>query len=128
MTMRSEHGVIGNLCAKMSNNAWLQNYVKKCKGGKSNVPPRADWNATGWTFLGVLITLLFMSSLNKFVVVKESDGEYFIMLGSFGALLTLLFGAPASPLCQPRNIIVGTTYSALVAVCVRYLSAEEHLD
>jgi CBS-domain-containing membrane protein len=134
MTKKGDNrGAIGDLIHKLMNNEWLQKYLKKCTGANSKVPPRADWTATAWTFFGVLITLLLMSSLNKFAVTKigaegEKPGEYFIMLGSFGALLTLLFGAPASPLCQPRNVIFGTTYSAFVAVCVRYLSAEEHLD
>jgi hypothetical protein len=111
---------------KVKNNPKLQRYIKKCKGAGGKVPPRADWKFTAWTFGGVFLTLMIMSVLNKFVVTELSEGEFFIMLGSYGALLTLLFGAPASPLCQPRNVFFGTTYSAAVAVVVRYFSTDEY--
>lgn len=57
-----------------------------------------------YTFFGVLITLLCLSSLSK-QTVDETDGRYFLVLGSFGALMALLFGAPNSLLAQPRNAI-----------------------
>merc|ERR1719333_1369454 len=49
----------------------LETYIKKCRGGGGKVPPRADWNATAWTFTGVFLTLIIMSSLNKFVVTQQ---------------------------------------------------------
>jgi len=101
-------------------------YLGKCKGAGATVPPRSNWEATAWTFSGVFLTLLALSGLNVFVT-DVSDGEHFIILGSFGALLTLLFGAPGSPLCQPRNTIFGCIWSAGVAVAIRYLSGDDHL-
>ena len=41
------------------------------------------------------------------------------MIGSFGASAVLIFGAPRSPLAQPRNLIVGHVLSALCGCVVR---------
>ena len=41
-----------------------------------------------------------------------------MLVASFGASAVLLFAAPASPLAQPRNLVVGNTLSALAGVCV----------
>ena len=46
------------------------------------------------------------SGLNQ-LTIQLSDGEYFLLLGSYGALMALQFGAPNSPLAQPRNAIGG---------------------
>lgn len=41
------------------------------------------------------------------------------MIGSFGASAVLIFGAPRSPLAQPRNLIGGHLISAICGCCVR---------
>lgn len=42
------------------------------------------------------------------------------IIGSFGASAVLLYGAPRSPLSQPRNLIGGHVLSALVGVSIHY--------
>ena len=54
------------------------------------------WKTCAYTFFGTALTLLCLSALSL-LTVDESDGRYFLMLGSFGALMALLFGAPNSP-------------------------------
>ena len=66
----------------------------------------AAWVAAAWTWFGVASTLLCLSALSD-LVKGLSDGQYQLMLGSFGALVTLLYGAPSSPLAQPRNALLG---------------------
>ena len=44
-----------------------------------------------------------------------------LLIGSFGASAVLLFGAPDSPLAQPRNVIGGHVVSAAVAVVITAL-------
>lgn len=41
------------------------------------------------------------------------------MIGSFGASAVLIFGAPRSPLAQPRNLIIGHVLSAICGCTVR---------
>lgn len=44
---------------------------------------------------------------------------YGLVVAPFGASAVLLFGHPASPLAQPRNLVLGNTLAAVIAVlCV----------
>jgi CBS-domain-containing membrane protein len=47
--------------------------------------------------------------------------DYVLVIGSFGASAVLIYGAPRSPLSQPRNVIGGHLVSALVGVSVHLL-------
>ena len=114
--------------------AWAATYLKKWRGVQ-RAPKvvslrcskgRAAWEVAAWTWAGVALTLLCLSALNE-VTVRLTDGEYFIMLGSFGALVTLLFGAPSSPLAQPRNAIGGGILSAGISVLFYYVSGPAFL-
>ena len=112
---------------------YLCDTVRKFKGVKGAKAPKlqgpralAAWKTCAYTFFGVLITLLCLSSLSK-RTVDETDGRYFLMLGSFGALMALLFGAPNSPLAQPRNAILGCTLSGSISILFYYLSGPEFL-
>lgn len=47
-----------------------------------------------------------------------------LVVAPFGASTVLLFGHPASPLAQPRNIVLGNTVGAVVsAACVAWLGS-----
>ena len=112
---------------------YLRDTVRKFKGVNGAKAPKlqgpralAAWKACAYTFFGVLITLLCLSSLSK-RTVDETDGRYFLMLGSFGALMALLFGAPNSPLAQPRNAILGCTLTGSISILFYYLSGPEFL-
>ncbi|WP_225867142.1 HPP family protein [Cyanobium sp. PCC 7001] len=51
--------------------------------------------------------------------------HYPLVVAPFGASAVLLFGAPASPLAQPRNIVLGNTLGALVStLCVLALGQQ----
>lgn len=52
---------------------------------------------------------------------------YPLLIGSFGASAVLLFGAPDSPLTQPRNLVGGHLISATVAVVVVALFGSSQL-
>lgn len=62
-----------------------------------------------WSFVSGTLGILAIA------VVTELFGHP-LLIGSFGASAVLLFGAPDSPLTQPRNLIGGHLVSALVAV------------
>jgi len=47
--------------------------------------------------------------------------HYVFVIGSFGASAVLIYGAPRSPLSQPRNLVGGHGVSALVGVTVYLL-------
>ena len=60
-------------------------------------------------FLGVLGPALI-----HWPITDESD--YTLILGSFGASAVLLYGAPFSPLAQPRNVFLGHLLCAVIGV------------
>lgn len=106
--------------------SWLPRYLRKWRGVQRapklfSPYSRVAWETAAWTWFGVATTMLGLSGLNE-LVAHYSDGKYRLMLGSFGALVTLLFGAPSSPLAQPRNTIFGGLLCASVSVLFYYLS------
>jgi hypothetical protein len=112
---------------------WLVGYLRKWRGAPGSKAPMikpirslASVRTFAWTGVGVFLTLLTLSALNQYAV-HVSEGQYYLMLGSFGALMALQYGAPNSPLAQPRNVIGGTTLASSISILVYYLSGPEHL-
>ena len=79
------------------------------------------WPQVALTWGGASATLLLLSWTNEQLKLA-SKGSLPFLVGSFGALATLQFGAHNSPLVQPRNVIGGTTVAAAVAICFGYLA------
>ncbi|MDN3688577.1 HPP family protein [Cyclobacterium jeungdonense] len=49
---------------------------------------------------------------------KNESQDFLFLIGTFGATSVLLFGAPNSPLAQPRNIIFGSFISAIIGATI----------
>ena len=64
-----------------------------------------------WSFVGGTLGILALHGVTSVV-------ERPLLIGSFGASAVLLFGAPDSPLTQPRNLLGGHLLSAIIAVGV----------
>lgn len=62
-----------------------------------------------------LFSFLGISALGLLSFV---DPIHIFTIGSFGASAVLIYGAPRSPLAQPRNLIGGHVVSALVGVSI----------
>ena len=73
-----------------------------------------------YLYLGVFFTTLVLTLLSKsFVAAFGSD--YSLVLGPFGALLTLLYALAQAPASQPRNCIVGQVISTTIALAFTYI-------
>jgi len=87
-------------------------YFQKMKGGGSCPPgvtvPEIIWSWVG-SFLG--ITAVAVLHFNFF-----SQGDLTFIVGSFGASAVLIYGAVRSPLAQPRNLLGGHIFSAVIGV------------
>ena len=110
---------------------WLRVYAKKFKGVPGAKAPKiagikafVAWRTCPYTWFGTAISLLVLSALSQ-LTATETDGTYFLMLGSFGALMALHYGAPNSPLAQPRNALGGCTLAATISILFYYLSGPE---
>eukprot|EP01065_Artemidia_motanka_P007893 TRINITY_DN13956_c0_g2_i2.p1 TRINITY_DN13956_c0_g2~~TRINITY_DN13956_c0_g2_i2.p1 ORF type:complete len:356 (+),score=125.00 TRINITY_DN13956_c0_g2_i2:89-1156(+) len=100
-------------------------YVVKLRGVGGTPLAPASWPSTALTFTGVFLTMLAISGINE-SVKEESGGDRFLVIGSLGALNTLLWSAWGSPLSQPKNVLLGHFVSAAIGVIVWYLVGDEH--
>lgn len=75
-----------------------------------------------WTFIGSFIGIGMIGLLHS-EHFKAYDNLF--LIGSFGASSVLIYGVINSPLAQPRNLIGGHMFSALVGVIVGKLIPSE---
>ena len=100
-----------------------KSYMMKWKGGGggSNViPPPLDAPQSAWTWLGVFCGLLILSAYNE-KIIAASDGRYELLIGPFGALMTLIYGLHSAPASQPRNVVLGQVVSGAVSLSFTYI-------
>lgn len=84
--------------------------------GRWRVPmwgPRPDTTLkyAVWSFISGTTGILVI-----YLVTDLVGTPHPLLIGSFGASAVLLFGANDSPLAQPRNLVGGHVFSAIVAV------------
>ena len=79
----------------------------------SQAQARVGWNEIFWAWAGSSLSIVCLALLEK---VCAQEWNLPLLIGSFGASAVLAFGAPHSPLAQPRNLVGGQGLSALVGV------------
>lgn len=85
------------------------------RGISNNKPQiRAAWQS----FVGAFAAMLALAALERFYSGPVTD---ILLIGSFGASTCMIFGMPASPYSQPRNVIGGHVVSALCGVSAHML-------
>ncbi len=71
-----------------------------------------------WAWVGSSLCLLCIVLLdNYYFQAQDID----LLMASFGASAVLVFGAPTSPLAQPRNVMGGQFISAIAGVTCQLL-------
>lgn len=80
-----------------------------------------DYHEHLWTFIGSFIGIGLIGFLNQ-QLLSVSDNLF--LVGSFGASSVLIYGVINSPLAQPRNLIGGHVFSAIIGVTVSLLVKE----
>lgn len=68
-----------------------------------------------WSWIGAFLGIMVISAMHNWLHLL-SNGDFGLMIGSFGATAVLAYGAIDSPLAQPRNIIGGHILSGFVGV------------
>ncbi len=106
----------------------LAGYLRKMRGSTRGALPRVSSIEVLWSWLGSFLGIALVAWLNEAIrtqgtnpaVWLEAIGltptDGLLLIGSFGASAVLLYGAPRSPLAQPRNLIGGHALSALIGV------------
>ncbi|CAF1405693.1 unnamed protein product, partial [Didymodactylos carnosus] len=97
---------------------WITKYLTKFLGAHEKGEKRVGWQEYIWSWLGAFLGILFVALLHYRVLTRHALQ---FLIGSFGASAVLIYGAPTSPLAQPRNLIGGHVLSALVGCIVRVI-------
>ena len=90
----------------------LRNYFNKMRG-ISKSPPAVNLSEIIWSWLGAFLGISTVALISYKVL--DSIGLTMI-IGSFGASAVLIYGAIKSPLAQPRNLLGGHVFSAIIGV------------
>lgn len=98
------------------------NYFNKMRGVTKS-PPGVSLSEVFWSWIGAFFGIGAVAFIN-YNLLAESD--LIMLIGSFGASAVLLYGAPKSPLAQPRNLLGGHVISALIGVAC-YQMLDSHL-
>ncbi len=89
------------------------NYFNKMKG-TSKSPPSVSTSEIFWSWIGAFIGISLVALIHSAFI--QNSTSIIMLIGSFGASAVLLYGAPKSPLAQPRNLIRGHVFSAIIGV------------
>lgn len=90
------------------------NYFKKMRG-TTKTPPRVSLSEIAWSWLGAFLGIFAIAYINYQFLTGTA---LVLVIGSFGASAVLIYGAIKSPLAQPRNLLGGHVFSALIGVSV----------
>jgi CBS-domain-containing membrane protein len=91
----------------------LSGYFRKMGGTTRGSPPRVSNAEIAWSWIGAFLGIAAAGLLSQSLFAGM---DLSLMIGSLGASAVLLFGAPRSPLAQPRNVLGGHILSAIVGV------------
>ena len=90
----------------------FRNYFEKMKGTTKS-PPRVSIPEIIWSWIGAFFGIAAVAYINYNLIEKT---DLVMIIGSFGASAVLIYGAIKSPLAQPRNLIGGHIFSAVIGV------------
>jgi len=92
--------------------------LNKIRGAGAVIPARPALKNILLAGLGGFIAIAALALLDR-------NLAYTLILGSFGASCVLVFGFPAAPFSQPRNVVAGHFLSSLVGLlCLHFLGGE----
>ncbi len=91
----------------------LREYLYKMRGTTRGSPPRVSNEEILWSWIGAFLGI-GAAGLASGLLLERHDLT--LMVGSMGASAVLVYGAPRSPLAQPRNLVGGHLLSAIVGV------------
>jgi CBS-domain-containing membrane protein len=66
-----------------------------------------------WSWVGAFLGIAAVAYIHYHILEKT---DMIMVIGSFGASAVLIYGAIKSPLAQPRNLIGGHVFSAIIGV------------
>jgi len=98
--------------------SYVKRYFMKMKGDPKRKPKRSPIKEWIYSWFVAMIGISVVGVMH-YNLVKQYNLEFII--GSFGASAVLIYGAPTSPLAQPRNFIGGHLVCAIVGVTTKWI-------
>eukprot|EP00977_Amphora_coffeiformis_P016035 scaffold4855_cov195-Amphora_coffeaeformis.AAC.20 len=98
----------------------MRGWAHKCRGGQLQIPPPMTWGECFYTLLGCFVGLLVLSTMNE-LAMDISDNDLNLLIGPFGAAMTLLYGLSSAPASQPRNVILGQAVAGAISMSFTYI-------
>lgn len=87
--------------------------MAKMRGGAPR-PPRLHYSAIVWSWIGAFLGI---TATGYPAALTHAP----LLIAPFGATCVLIFGAPDSPLAQPRNVIGGHCIATLISLTLLHL-------
>ncbi len=91
----------------------IPEYFRKMRGTTRGSPPRVSNEEIVWSWIGAFLGIAGVAWVDRLFF---TGSDLSLMIGSFGASAVLVYGAVRSPLAQPRNLMGGHIFSAIVGV------------
>ncbi|MCQ8877034.1 HPP family protein [Pseudoalteromonas shioyasakiensis] len=89
----------------------------------SQCPPRKPMSKIMWSLLGSFLGIYLVALIGKTLQFDALTNLF--LIGSLGATAVLIYGAPLAEFSQPRNLVGGHLFSAMVGVTVaKFLTAD----
>lgn len=88
-------------------------FISKAKGTPGAGSPATSFSDIIFAGIGTFLGIGSLSLIHYGLAPIDET----MILGSFGATSVLIFGAPAAPFSQPRNVIGGHLVAAFCGVC-----------
>lgn len=102
----------------------MKNYFKRMSPTGS-CPPRKPIHKIIWSWIGAFLGIILVSVIGKYFSSIGTQGLF--LVGSFGASAVLVYGAPLSEFSQPRNLVGGHFFSAIVGVTIFMFFGEQSI-
>jgi len=96
-------------------------YLKKMRGVTQS-PPSVGYSEVLWSWIGSFLGISAVGVVH-FKLLEQTP--LVMLIGSFGASAVLIYGAIRSPLAQPRNLLGGHVFSAIIGVTAHMLLGSE---
>lgn len=95
--------------------SYMKYYLSRMRA-KEACPPRKPFSKIVWSWVGSFLGIFLIASLGE--LWSFNQHSMLFLIGSFGASAVLIYGAPLAEFSQPRNLVGGHVFSALVGVTV----------
>jgi CBS-domain-containing membrane protein len=102
----------------------IANYLSRMKS-TGVCPARKPITKIVWSWIGAFLGIYLVSLMGRLLALTSLESLF--LVGSFGATAVLIYGAPMAEFSQPRNLVGGHLFSAIVGVTVFMIMGDTNI-